>query len=159
MPPWRAMDWSMAAVPLERVATSAILLNRSIPAAESGHGSSRCQMPWRRPSPSSPSASSPNLGASSLSERQCRPSRSIHGMRPVRTRSMPGRYSALQASANAGQSTPSPSSFSVRAPYRTIDPRQSTTVPNTSKQRARTGPRRLLAEPSVGTVVDRDHSR
>ena len=52
---------------------------------------------------------------------------------PLRTRSMAGLYPSRQRSANRAQSTAKPFSVPHRAPSRMIEPRQSTTVPKTSK--------------------------
>ena len=79
----------------------------------------------------------PKRWSSSSRINRCSWSIVIHGSSPERTRAIAGRYPARQASANAGQST---ASFFLRpsaAHSRTIEPRQSTTVPKTSKTSAR----------------------
>src|SRR6202161_2795602 len=59
-----------------------------------------------------------------------------NGMRPERTSSMAPWYSPRQASAKAGQSSVKPSGLSIASASRAIELRQSTRVPNTSKNRA-----------------------
>ena len=59
-------------------------------------------------------------------------------MTPVRTSSIAGWYSSRQASAKASQSSAYPFGLSTASLSRAIDVRQSTTVPNTSKNRALT---------------------
>src|ERR1700686_2430173 len=59
-----------------------------------------------------------------------------NGMRPERTSSMAPWYSPRQASAKAGQSSVKPKGLSIASASRAIEVRQSTRVPNTSKNRA-----------------------
>jgi hypothetical protein len=60
----------------------------------------------------------------------------VHGNSPLRTLSMNGPYLPRQASANASQSASMPLPRPKAAASRITEPRQSTTVPNTSNNRA-----------------------
>src|ERR1700734_2695641 len=70
--------------------------------------------------------------------RRCSASSLENAMRPVRTSSIPGWYSSRQASAKASQSALWPSGSSTVLASRAIPLRQSTRVPNTSKNSALT---------------------
>src|SRR6202521_1625115 len=69
-------------------------------------------------------------------------------MRPARTSSMAGWYSSRQASAKAGASIAWPCGLRIRSASRAMPVRQSTSVPNTSKNSAFT--EKVIERPSGG---------
>ena len=73
----------------------------------------------------------------------------IQGSSPVRTRCMAGPYPPRQFSAKWLQSTSTPLAVQTSSPSRIIEPRQSTTVPKTSKVIA------LISEKSIVSPVSR----
>src|SRR3954452_8790238 len=104
--------------------------SRASPPTTSGHGSSRCQA---RVSSSrcSPGTSTPKSASTRSSASRCSTSRFTHSRSPLRTVSICGWYSARHASAIPSGSP------SARVSRITLE-RQSTQVPNTSKNRAST---------------------
>ncbi|OGA94588.1 MAG: hypothetical protein A3G27_00345 [Betaproteobacteria bacterium RIFCSPLOWO2_12_FULL_66_14] len=128
---------SSAMLPFESVATTRRRLSSASPRRASGHGSSRCQTRLRWSISSSVSPSISKRGSSSSRIVRCSWSIVIHGSSPDRTRAIAGRYPARQASVNAGQSAASLLRRPSAVHSRMIEPRQSTTVPKTSKMSAR----------------------
>src|SRR4051812_11454102 len=116
--------------PFEHGAMTNWRFSRARPPTTSGHGSSRCQA---RVSSSrcSPGTSTPKSASTRSSASRCSTSRFTHSRSPLRTVSICGWYSARHASAIPSGSP------SARVSRITLE-RQSTQVPNTSKNRAST---------------------
>src|SRR4051794_29885780 len=129
--PARLARFSISAMwPFEHGAMTKWRFSRARPPTTSGHGSSRCQA---RVSSSrcSPGTSTPKSASTRSSASRCRTSRFTHSRSPLRTVSICGWYSARHASAIPSGSP------SARVSRITLE-RQSTQVPNTSKNRAST---------------------
>src|SRR5919199_2283861 len=164
-----AMLVKRATLPLENVEMMYRSFKSVSPGTESGQGSRRCHALFRWSFSSWVSPSMPNSSRSSSSDVRWRASRSLQGISPRRTRSIDGLYLPRQASAKAAQSTLKFFCLPSSSPSRITEPRQSTTVPNTSKTRAftpKTSTLNLLAcralpgtfqhGPSVGVCAEPD---
>src|ERR687886_1727449 len=131
-----AMLVKRATLPLENVEMMYRSFKSVSPGTESGQGSRRCHALFRWSFSSWVSSSMPNSSRSSSSDVRWRASRFVQGISPRRTRSIDGLYLPRQASAKAAQSTLKFFCLPSSSPSRITEPRQSTTVPNTSKTRA-----------------------
>src|ERR687886_841782 len=131
-----AMLVKRATLPLENVEMMYRSFKSVSPGTESGQGSRRCHALFRWSFSSWVSPSMPNSSRSSSSDVRWRASRFVQGISPRRTLFMEGTYRSLQASAKAAQSTLRFFSLPSSSPSRITEPRQSTTVPKTSKTRA-----------------------
>src|SRR6478735_1470519 len=133
MPLCLAMLISSATLPFDSVETTNFFFIMPMPSTESGHGRSLCQRCVNSHTPTSPGCLRSRFLSSISNASLCRSSIRVHGSSRLRTRAICGWYSPRQSSAKLVQSVsrpyflPSLGRSSIRLP------RQSTTVPNTSK--------------------------
>ena len=123
--------------PFETGANRNFFCKRLSAAVTSGHASSRCHATVSSCRTVSERSVRPRRGMKRSRLRRCSTSSLQNGMRPDRTSSIPGWYSPLQASAKRVQSRLCPRGLSARSASLATPVRQSTRVPNTSKNIAR----------------------
>src|SRR5215472_3745785 len=111
-------------------------LSRVSPLTESGQGFSRRQTCTHLTFSSSLSPSILYCFSKSSRIMRCKSSRFVHGILPLRTLSMAGRYPRRQRSVNSTQLIFKPSALPQVIASAITELRQSTTVPNISKTQA-----------------------